>query len=1370
MSEQADQKLKTSEDAGFGVEKKSVVDKGKLRRETIETVTKGVLDRIKEAGSGVLDFFKKTKQELDQHLVEDGLKIEPNSLSEKAKQDLANTRQQVDEEALKVKEEQNKAEVAIQQVLGEVQASIVSETVPDGIKAVAEATPEPPLVSEVELVSEVQPVVELVPEKPPEVELEQEKVDEASKKAFNEVLDKEKSIEEAMAVGEEAGATKKKEISAEHPEQEPVVAGIDFPAAGEKLLIEEILEKRKIEEEKVKLGPATWHNKEVNQPIIVTGVKGWGVDGKLYVSIEGSSTGVPFDEIIYKSADELTTEAIAKDKENELRTKEKIEKESGTAEKTVSVKKEEKIGDAKEVEFKKILKELEASVLPDLKIIWQEAPAIEGEEQSKVMGAYLDKKSKQKIAEFLAKLELPAEVKKEIKNNVIDSLEDRFTRSIKTHAQLEAAKLWKYHKKKVLVYGGAAVAIGVSINSLRMLTGGMVGAMGGVGRVLASGVMGYGIGALRGKIMEKLQPILDKVTKDKASASVWERASKEKAAQILNDPTVVKAVTKQIIRELLANIFNTIPDGNKEAETVQQLAEKDPAVQEGLNKEQTKILSKQLSAINALGRNTGKRLADFMQLVEKKPRLSQASRGGLIGSAYGTSISGSTELARVLELGSEATYAVPLLAGAVIGAKLYGEPIEKYWKRQRIEKYYSDIKTKIGSDQKDIIYLSALVESGLLSSDPILETQARKAIADAALEGVTVNSAEVNSEMDRLEKSLKKEAKTEKTVSKILGFVFGTATGVIGSELGRLFHEQVAHSSQKTGIGIVETQTTTKTTPPPAELLFGQKKAGAPVEFTVGKGKEAIYLDRGLRRVVADLYKPEGKTFAATDAAKIENTLANLRELAQGHEVAGLKSADFRDIMSWDGKTFKVLDQAAFENKVHELLGHANKMVTPEADAYGYTAKNQSFYEQKFGKQMEVEDFSKNELVQAAESRLSAAAKAGIESMPGAESKIEDYTWAHGKNYHSVTEVVSQYAPKFPGSKELHLYAVDADGDKAPDFYVLGDTDDVVEVYTKGATEPMEDFVTRVSQGHQELVLEIQAIDKALGKQALDFNTIDKAHLATVLALEQKGGTLTTESQKLLQETIAKLGSEEISSYLRDQELGSYLKSHLAELGKEELHKLFVEGNKLRSAGWQSIDYGMLQSLLESGRSTDGYLLNTNLTSPLTGKAIEIPFTTKEMFNKEVIGQAYSKALTLYNKELIEINSLKSQFEEGKNLGAFKNLPVGTIEKILKMDANSSLDQWKTQFGGGNKNITIDKLFKEINFRTGGKLGSGTASGTVADNLERAILNRSAPPKPLAWGDKIKEAEELIKQAEMMEERLQAKELIKKADKLLEKK
>jgi len=56
---------------------------------------------------------------------------------------------------------------------------------------------------------------------------------------------------------------------------------------------------------RARLGEAIWHNGEGDQPVTITADLGTGTDGRCYVKVEGSSAGVPFDEIECEILDEV---------------------------------------------------------------------------------------------------------------------------------------------------------------------------------------------------------------------------------------------------------------------------------------------------------------------------------------------------------------------------------------------------------------------------------------------------------------------------------------------------------------------------------------------------------------------------------------------------------------------------------------------------------------------------------------------------------------------------------------------------------------------------------------------------------------------------------------------------------------------------------------------------------------------------------------------------------------------------------------------------------------------------------------------------------------------------------------------------------
>ena len=51
----------------------------------------------------------------------------------------------------------------------------------------------------------------------------------------------------------------------------------------------------------IELGRYVWKTKSYDQEVVVVDILGEGDDGRLYVQIEGSNTGIPFDELLSTS-------------------------------------------------------------------------------------------------------------------------------------------------------------------------------------------------------------------------------------------------------------------------------------------------------------------------------------------------------------------------------------------------------------------------------------------------------------------------------------------------------------------------------------------------------------------------------------------------------------------------------------------------------------------------------------------------------------------------------------------------------------------------------------------------------------------------------------------------------------------------------------------------------------------------------------------------------------------------------------------------------------------------------------------------------------------------------------------------------------
>ena len=146
------------------------------------------------------------------------------------------------------------------------------------------------------------------------------------------------------------------------------------------------------------------------------------------------------------------------------------------------------------------------------------------------------------------------------------------------------------------------------------------------------------------------------------------------------------------------------------------------------------------------------------------------------------------------------------------------------------------------------------------------------------------------------------------------------------------------------------------------------------LRMEIGEKGEFEYLDQGLRRIVMDKMPKEfiedGK-FNALEAAKVENVLANLRELIQGKEVAGFEVDDFKELVEFEDGELNIKNYAGFEEELDELFVHSNKIINQQSEALAYVNNTsqedwQKIIEDKGLENVEVEDFNKDQLVKNA--------------------------------------------------------------------------------------------------------------------------------------------------------------------------------------------------------------------------------------------------------------------------------------------------------------------------------------------------------------------------------------------------------------------
>ncbi|GEM_PF-4120863 len=113
------------------------------------------------------------------------------------------------------------------------------------------------------------------------------------------------------------------------------------------------------------------------------------------------------------------------------------------------------------------------------------------------------------------------------------------------------------------------------------------------------------------------------------------------------------------------------------------------------------------------------------------------------------------------------------------------------------------------------------------------------------------------------------------------------------------------------------------------------------LEAHLGEHGAPKHLDQLLRRMVSE--EIGKKTLDTLDKGRIENALANFRELLKGHSVSGLSPHQITSFAQFDGKTLKITDYDAYQKFMREkLLAHAYDSITPESGAVTEAVKTSS--------------------------------------------------------------------------------------------------------------------------------------------------------------------------------------------------------------------------------------------------------------------------------------------------------------------------------------------------------------------------------------------------------------------------------------------
>lgn len=381
-------------------------------------------------------------------------------------------------------------------------------------------------------------------------------------------------------------------------------------------------------------------------------------------------------------------------------------------------------------------------------------------------------------------------------------------------------------------------------------------------------------------------------------------------------------------------------------------------------------------------------------------------------------------------------------------------------------------------------------------------------------------------------------------------------------------------------------------------------------------------------------------------------------------------------------------------------------------------------------------------------------------------AETADVAWAQTIKADHLVEVAPGQAPYgFVYSTDVHLYAVDPHADGLTDAYrMYDDQHEVVTAYTKLPNEDAEQFLTRVAVDHQKIVNEVNEVGKALGGQAKSWTGADKLIASREFGLHyEPSGELSPSSKGLLREAIEKMG-DQATKYLRDQDFASYVREHLSTLSPNKVGEMYSEGAVLQEHGWHSVDYNFLDRLHElKGRSALGYNwtpdhIVSKFASPFTNTYLSSAFEHRGAFNAQTLQEVNSHIQDDFARLMHEYKGLQDWF--GSRLGE------SALAKAMKLPVSTSLDQWNAALGGRQHEV-VEALYHKFDAMMGGKLSGGGLQNTVGENLESTILHHTIPSVSGAPSfEHIKQAEELLNQAELIQRQNAAESLLKQASRL----
>ncbi|MFH1866690.1 MAG: hypothetical protein ABIJ81_01245 [Patescibacteria group bacterium] len=424
---------------------------------------------------------------------------------------------------------------------------------------------------------------------------------------------------------------------------------------------------------------------------------------------------------------------------------------------------------------------------------------------------------------------------------------------------------------------------------------------------------------------------------------------------------------------------------------------------------------------------------------------------------------------------------------------------------------------------------------------------------------------------------------------------------------------------------------------------------------------------------------------------------------------------------------------------VENLVYEGNKL-NLQADGSWDMVKGSSTYEPK----IVTEQFLRDEAAKI----KSASIESPVHESAGAEWQKAEFSQWPGQEI-NWREALPNELPPDANLSDISMRVVDINGDGQADTYFLYEIDDH-QIIDQVVLEPGETSAQLIEQAqtmYQQAGQEAKALDQIIGETGKSWDTGDRIIFSRGLGAEFKNGAFDESSTAILKQAVDKLG-QQAPEFMRDHNLGEYIKGHLEQITCEQIEKMHEQGVTLHQAGWKEVDYNYIAEMAKHNRVTDGIKLQTKLLSPVTNKNLAVEFINKNKFDAETVTHTYELAKNAQTELADYVKSLKTRFEI---IPAAQEHSL--VDRLMSLDTKTALASFKGSYGG-EQQVMIDKLYQELDTTLGHKLSQGTLSGTIGENLDKLALSKA-------------NAQALIEKAELLEKQFQAEELIGKAEQML---